>query len=121
MNGEVLPEKLSIYATNEVWLAVIASTLTIIAVFFPMTMVSGMMGVMFQQLGWIVTITIGASALAAITLTPMLSSRMLKLESKKKKPARISHDKIILPVLTNWMTTMLKPWIGAFIINEWLF
>ena len=93
------PREASIYATNEVWLAVIASTLTIVAVFFPMTMVSGMTGVMFQQLGWIVTITIGASAVAAITLTPMLSSRLLKLESKKKKPGRFSHDRLILPLL----------------------
>jgi HAE1 family hydrophobic/amphiphilic exporter-1 len=93
------PREAAIYATNEVWLAVIASTLTIIAVFFPMTMVSGMMGVMFQQLGWIVTITIGASAIAAITLTPMLSSRMLKLESKKKKPGQFSHDRTVLPLL----------------------
>lgn len=96
------PREAAIYATNEVWLAVIAATLTIIAVFFPMTMVSGMMGVMFQQLGWIVTITIGASALAAITLTPMLSSKLLKLESKRKIPGRFSHEKIVLPFL-NWI------------------
>ena len=93
------PREASIYATNEVWLAVIASTLTIVAVFFPMTMVSGMTGVMFQQLGWIVTITISASALAAITLTPMLSSKMLVLQSKRKKPGRFSHARIILPLL----------------------
>jgi HAE1 family hydrophobic/amphiphilic exporter-1 len=93
------PREAAIYATNEVWLAVIASTLTIMAVFFPMTMVSGMTGVMFQQLGWIVTITIAVSAVAAITITPMLSSRMLKLKSKTKKPGRFSHDKLILPIL----------------------
>lgn len=96
------PREASIYATNEVWLAVIAATMTIIAVFFPMTMVSGMMGVMFQQLGWIVTITIGASALAAITITPMLSSKLLKLESKRKNPGWFSHEKRIAPFL-NWI------------------
>jgi HAE1 family hydrophobic/amphiphilic exporter-1 len=93
------PREAAIYATNEVWLAVIASTLTIIAVFFPMTMVSGMMGIMFQQLGWIVTITIGASAVAAITLTPMLSSKLLVLQSKKKIPGKLSHDRLVLPLL----------------------
>jgi HAE1 family hydrophobic/amphiphilic exporter-1 len=66
------PREASIYATNEVWLAVIAATLTIVAVFFPMTMVSGLAGIMFKQLGWIVTITIITSALAAITLTPIV-------------------------------------------------
>jgi HAE1 family hydrophobic/amphiphilic exporter-1 len=93
------PRESAIYATNEVWLAVIASTLTIIAVFFPMTMVSGLTGIMFHQLGWIVTITIGASALAAISLTPMLSSKLLVLQSKRKKPGRFSHSKMVLPLL----------------------
>ncbi len=93
------PREASIYATNEVWLAVIASTLTIVAVFFPLTMVSGMMGIMFHQLGWIVTITIGASALAAITLTPMLSSKMLVLQSKRKKSGRFSHERLVVPML----------------------
>jgi hypothetical protein len=46
-----IPREASIYATNEVWLIVIVLVLTIVAVIFPMTMVSGMMGVMFQQLG----------------------------------------------------------------------
>jgi HAE1 family hydrophobic/amphiphilic exporter-1 len=93
------PREASIYATNEVWLAVIASTLTIVAVFLPMTLASGLTGVMFKQLGWIVTITIATSALAAISLTPMLSSKMLKLESKRKKPGRFSHERIVIPWL----------------------
>lgn len=93
------PREASIYATNEVWLAVIATTLTIVAVFFPMTMVSGLAGVMFKQLGWIVTITIVTSALAAITITPMLSSKLLKLRSKRKEPGRFSHERIVVPLL----------------------
>jgi HAE1 family hydrophobic/amphiphilic exporter-1 len=93
------PREAAIYATNEVWLAVIATTLTIVAVFFPMTMVSGMTGIMFKQLGWIVTITIVTSCIAAITITPMLSSKLLKLESRAKKPGRFSHERIILPWL----------------------
>ncbi len=93
------PREAAIYATNEVWLAVIASTLTIVAVFFPMTMVSGMTGILFHQLGWIVTITIVVSAIAAITLTPMLSSKLLVLRSKRKQAGRFSHDNTILPWL----------------------
>jgi HAE1 family hydrophobic/amphiphilic exporter-1 len=93
------PRESAIYATNEVWLAVIATTLTVVAVFFPMTMVSGMTGIMFRQLGWIVSITISASTLAAITLTPMLSSKLLVLQSKRKKSGRLSHERIILPLL----------------------
>ncbi|HPS27859.1 MAG TPA: efflux RND transporter permease subunit, partial [Bacteroidales bacterium] len=93
------PREAAIYATNEVWLAVIASTLTIVAVFFPLTLVSGMTGIMFKQLGWIVTITILTSALAAITITPMLSSKFLGLKPIKKKPGWFSHEHLVIPIL----------------------
>ena len=72
------PREAAIYATNEVWIAVIASTLVIVAVFVPLTMLTGMAGIMFKELGWIVTIAISVSAIVAISLTPMLCSQMLK-------------------------------------------
>jgi hydrophobic/amphiphilic exporter-1 (mainly G- bacteria), HAE1 family len=95
------PREAAIYATNEVWLAVIVTTLTVVAVFFPMTMISGMTGVMFRELGWIVTITVTTSTLAAITLTPMLSSKMLRLREKKKKPGRFSYENTFLRFFNN--------------------
>ena len=81
------PREASIYGTNEVGLAVIATTLTVVAVFLPMTMVGGLTGIMFKQFGWIVSITITVSTLAALSLTPMLSSKLLRL----KKTNRINH------------------------------
>jgi HAE1 family hydrophobic/amphiphilic exporter-1 len=72
------PKQAAIYGTEEVSLSVIASTLTIIAVFLPMTMVGGFAGVMFKQLGWMVTIIISLSLIIALTLTPMMSSGMLR-------------------------------------------
>jgi HAE1 family hydrophobic/amphiphilic exporter-1 len=79
------PRDAAIYATNEVAVAVMASTLTIIAVFFPLTMVSGLAGILFKQLGWIVTIIIVVSLLVALTLTPMLSAKMLKQDPGRSK------------------------------------
>jgi hydrophobic/amphiphilic exporter-1 (mainly G- bacteria), HAE1 family len=73
------PREAAIYATNEVWLAVIVTTLTVVAVFFPLTFVKGLTGVLFKQLGMIVSITIVTSVFAAITLTPTLSALLLKL------------------------------------------
>jgi len=72
------PKDAAIYATNEVAVAIIASTLTIIAVFFPLTMVSGLAGILFKQLGWTVTIVIIVSMIVALSLTPMLCAKMLK-------------------------------------------
>ncbi len=73
------PKEAAIYATNEVWLSVIATTLVVVAVFLPLTMISGMAGILFRELGWIVTIVVCVSTTAAISLTPMMSAYMLKL------------------------------------------
>jgi len=73
-----LPREAAIYGTNEMALSVMASTLTVIAVFLPLTMVTGLSGIMFKQLGWSVTIVITISIIAALTLIPMLSSRLFK-------------------------------------------
>ena len=47
------PKEAAIYATNEVWLSVIATTLVVVAVFMPLTMIPGMAGILFKELGWI--------------------------------------------------------------------
>lgn len=79
------PKQAAVHATNEVAIAVIASTLTMLAVFLPLTMVTGMAGVLFKQLGWIVSIIMIVSTVSALTLTPMLCSQMLRLNPKKGK------------------------------------
>ncbi|MBP5547629.1 MAG: efflux RND transporter permease subunit [Bacteroidales bacterium] len=72
------PREAAICATNEVWTSVIATTLVLVAVFVPLTMLPGMMGIFMKELGWIVTIVVCVSTTAAITLIPMLSSKMLR-------------------------------------------
>lgn len=79
------PRSAAIHGTNEVAVSVIASTLTLLAVFFPLTMITGMVGVMFQQLGWMVTIIMTVSTATALTLTPMMSSQLLRLNPKRSK------------------------------------
>ena len=77
------PREASIYATNEVWVSVIATTLVIVAVFVPLTMVGGQAGILFKELGWIVTIVCSVSTIVAISLTPMLCSKLLKARKVK--------------------------------------
>ncbi len=72
------PHEAAIYATNEVWVSVIATTLVLVAVFVPLTMLPGMAGIMFHELGWIVTVVCCTSTVVAISLTPMLCSKLLK-------------------------------------------
>jgi len=77
------PKSAAVYATSEVSLSIIASTLVILAVFLPLTTLSGIAGVMFKQMGWIMSIVITVSMAAALTLTPMLSSLLLKNNPNK--------------------------------------
>ena len=79
------PKQAAVHGTNEVAISVIASTLTLIAVFFPLTLVSGMSGVLFRQLGWMVCIMMIISTTCALSLTPMLCSQWLRLNPKQGK------------------------------------
>ncbi|MBD5343082.1 MAG: efflux RND transporter permease subunit [Bacteroides sp.] len=92
------PRQAAVHGTNEVAISVVASTLTLIAVFFPLTMVTGMTGVMFRQLGWMVTIMMIISTTCALTLTPMLCSQWLRL----RNPAADGRLK------KNWYTPIAK-------------
>ncbi|MCF0159867.1 MAG: efflux RND transporter permease subunit, partial [Bacteroidaceae bacterium] len=79
------PKQAAIHGTNEVAISVIASTLTMIAVFFPLTMVTGMTGVLFKQLGWMMCIIMTVSTINALSFTPMLCGQMLRLQKKPSK------------------------------------
>lgn len=79
------PKQAAIHGTNEVAISVIASTLTMLAVFLPLTMITGMAGILFRQLGWIVSIIMIVSTVCALSLTPMLCSQWLRLDPKKGK------------------------------------
>ena len=79
------PKQAAVHGTNEVAISVIASTLTLIAVFFPLTLVTGMTGVLFKQVGWMVCIMMIISTTCALSLTPMLCSQLLRLRGADKK------------------------------------
>jgi len=117
------PREASIYATNEVWTSVIATTLVIVAVFVPLTMLSGMAGIMFKELGWIVTIVVCTSTTVAISLTPMLCSKLLKAkpffltraeeEAAKEKESRkrFSYAKTVgkaFDAVDRWYANVLR-------------
>ena len=84
------PKEAAVHATQEVGISVIASTLTMLAVFMPLTLVKGMAGLMFKQLGWITSIIMIVSTIGALTLIPMLCAKFLRFKPKHGK----MHDLI---------------------------
>jgi hydrophobic/amphiphilic exporter-1 (mainly G- bacteria), HAE1 family len=73
-------------ATNEIGLAVMATTASIVAVFLPVATMKGMIGRFFLQFGLTVAFAVIVSLFVAFTLTPMLSARMLKEDISKVNP-----------------------------------
>ena len=98
------PKSAAVHGTNEVAISVIASTLTMLAVFFPLTMITGMAGVLFKQLGWMMCVIMVVSTVSALTLIPMMCSQMLKLKKKQSKFFKIFYTPIgrALDKLDNW-------------------
>ena len=88
------PKEAAVHGTAEVGISVIASTLTMLCVFLPLTMINGMAGIMFAQLGWIVSIIMIVSTTAALTFVPMLCSRWLR---RDRKHGRL-YNAIFVPV-----------------------
>ncbi len=79
------PREAAVFASGEVGGAIFASTLTTVCVFIPLIFVTGLAGIIFKQLGFVVSITIFSSLFVALTLTPMLASKWIKKETYSKK------------------------------------
>lgn len=79
------PVPAAIFGTSEVGLAVTAATLTIVAVFVPLMFVTGLTGVFFKQLAFVITVALMASLFNSLTLTPMLSSTFLSGQGVPKR------------------------------------
>ena len=97
------PKEAAVHATQEVSISVIASTLTMLAVFLPLTMVNGAVGVFFHQLGWIVSIIMIVSTSAALTLVPMMCSKMLK-----KNPRTHAWHKIVFTPINKGLDALSR-------------
>lgn len=72
------PKEAAMFGSQEVMTAIMASTLTTIVVFLPLIFLTGEAGVMFKQLGGLLTATLIASMICALWFTPMLSSKLLQ-------------------------------------------
>ena len=79
------PKEAAVHGTAEVGISVIASTLTMLCVFMPLTMMTGMAGIMFRQLGYIVSIIMIVSTTAALTLVPMLCALLMDNKPNNNK------------------------------------
>jgi len=88
------PLKAAINGSAEVTSAIIASTLTTLAVFLPMVFVRGMTGIMFKQLAYVVSFSLLCSLVIALTLVPMLSNKILRITKIQTSTSKTLKHKI---------------------------
>lgn len=88
-------EEAAMFGADEVGLSIVASSLTTIVVFVPLIFVKGVSGIMFKQLGGLITATLVASLFCSLYLTPMLASKLLRTLDKRKKDANTWHGRFV--------------------------
>jgi len=99
------PLKAAINGTGEVTSAIIASTLTTLAVFLPLIFLRGMSGIMFKQLSYVIAFSLFCSLVVALTLVPMLSSKVLRV-TKIDNPTKQSLKMKLFRVTGQFFITL---------------
>ncbi len=94
----------AIEATQEIGLAVMATTLSLVIIFLPIAFMSGYARKYVNSFGWTMAMAIMVSLLVAFTLTPMMSSRLLKVSEREKE----EHARGLLHKIDNWYLSILR-------------
>lgn len=103
------PMEAAIEGTKEIGLAVMATTLSLLAVFLPIGFMGGILGRFMSSFGFTASFAIAVSLLVSFTMTPMLSSRFLKTKSKEDVAAhKGSKDAGFFRILDRSYTYMLE-------------
>ncbi|MDR0737904.1 MAG: efflux RND transporter permease subunit [Prevotellaceae bacterium] len=77
IEGGMAPKEAGIKGSNEIFFAVIATTITLVAVFFPIVFLQGVTGRLFREFSVVIAGAVCISAFVALTFTPMLSTKLL--------------------------------------------
>jgi HAE1 family hydrophobic/amphiphilic exporter-1 len=96
--------KAAIDATREIGLAVMATTLSLVIIFLPIAFMNGYARKYVNSFGWTMAMAIMVSLLVSFTLTPMMSSRLLKLGARERK----HHHHGFLDRVDGWYLGMLR-------------
>ncbi len=113
------PMEAAMEAADEIGLAVIATTFTLIAVFLPTAFMSGIIGQFFRQFGWTAAIAIFMSLLVARLVTPMMAAYILKpIKHQDKPPSRAmtAYLSVVKWTLNHRLITMLMA-LGFFVAS----
>ncbi|MFA5115267.1 MAG: efflux RND transporter permease subunit [Candidatus Omnitrophota bacterium] len=107
------PQEAAIFGASEMFLAIGASTLTTVVVFLPMLFIPGIVGIMFGELAVIVSVTLLASLFTATTFSPMLCSKMLKVDGNGAGSKRSGFLTKIYNISEHWFKAWEEFYAGS--------
>jgi multidrug efflux pump len=108
------PMEASMEGSKEIFFAVIATTVALVAVFLPVIFLQGLIGRLFQEFGVVLAGAVVISSFVALTLTPMLASRILKKRERQNAFYRATE-----PFFTG-LASGYGNWLNAFMERKWL-
>jgi multidrug efflux pump len=100
--------------SKEIIFAVIATTVTLIAVFLPLIFLEGLTGRLFREFGIVVAGAVIISSFISLTLTPMMSSRILKKKKRKSKFYQLTED------FYDWLVDSYRSSLTKYMRRPWM-
>ncbi|MBK5195960.1 MAG: efflux RND transporter permease subunit [Proteiniphilum sp.] len=108
------PEEASIEGSKEIFFAVISTTITLIAIFFPIVFLEGMTGRLFREFSIVISGAVIISSFVALSFVPMLSSKLLK--KKRKHNMFYNRTEVFFTGMNRFYDRMLR----TFLHRKWL-
>jgi hydrophobe/amphiphile efflux-1 (HAE1) family protein len=108
------PWEAALEGSKEIYFAVISTTVTLAAVFLPVIFLQGITGQLFREFGIVVAGSVIISAFVSLTLTPMLSSKLLKGGHNKPWFYNVTEPFFV------WMTTAYENSLNSFLKVRWI-
>ncbi len=90
------PQAAAVVGTREVFFAVISTTATLAAVFVPISFLPGVAGGLFREFGFVLALAVTLSSFIALTLCPMLASRIIGARKQDTAPGRFKRGTVAL-------------------------
>ncbi|NLT03590.1 MAG: efflux RND transporter permease subunit [Bacteroidales bacterium] len=110
----VPPKEAAIKGSKEIFFAIIATTITLVAVFFPIIFLEGVTGRLFREFSIVIAGAVVISAFVALTFTPMISSKMLKASASQGWFYRVTEPFFV------GLNRVYQSSLGAFMKRRWI-
>jgi multidrug efflux pump len=107
------PKEAGIEGSNEIFFAVVSTTITLISVFLPIVFMEGMTGRLFKEFSIVIAGSVAISAFVALTFTPMLATKLLRRREKKNWLYRKTEPFFV------WLNDIYERGLDAFLVRKW--